>query len=72
MSTSTGAIRDLVAGDSEYQRLREQHARYAAELDHLANRPYLSAEEQMEEVRLKKLKLWTKDQMQMLRRRQAH
>lgn len=72
MSTPTAAIRDSMATNSEYQRLSEQHARYAAELDYLSAKRHLSVEEQMEEVRLKKLKLWTKDQMQALLRHQAH
>lgn len=67
MSTPTGAVREqLMASDPEYQRLNEEHARYAAQLDQLASKRYLNEQEQMEEVRLKKLKLRTKDQMEML------
>ncbi len=72
MSTPTATVRDTMVSNSEYQRLSEQHARYAAELDHLTTKPHLNADEQMEEIRLKKLKLWTKDQMQMLMRRESH
>ncbi len=55
-----------MASSEEYQRLREEHARYASQLDQLAAKTYLSEQEQMEEVRLKKMKLRVKDQMEML------
>ncbi|MFB3921207.1 MAG: YdcH family protein [Terriglobia bacterium] len=67
MSSPTEAIREqLMASSEEYQRLREEHARYASQLDQLAAKTYLSEQEQMEEVRLKKMKLRVKDQMEML------
>ena len=67
MSTLTEAIRgQLMAGNTEYQRLRDEHARYASELDQLSCKPYLSDQDQVEEVRLKKLKLRVKDQMEIL------
>ncbi len=67
MSSPTEAIREqLMASSQEYQRLRDEHARYASQLDQLAAKTYLSEQEQIEEVRLKKLKLRVKDQMEML------
>ena len=67
MSSPTEAIREqLMAENPEYQRLRQEHARYVAQLEHLATRHYLTEQEQMEEVRLKKLKLRVKDRMEML------
>ena len=67
MSSPTEAIREqLMASSEEYQRLREEHARYASELAQLAAKTYLSEQEQIEEVRLKKMKLRVKDQMEML------
>lgn len=67
MSSPTEAIREqLMAGSEEFQRLREEHARYAYQLDQLAAKTYLSEQEQIEEVRLKKMKLRVKDQMEML------
>jgi uncharacterized protein YdcH (DUF465 family) len=67
MSTPTGAIREqLMASNEHYQRLREEHAHYASQLDQLAAKNHLSEEEQVEEVRLKKLKLRAKDQMELL------
>ncbi|MGH9434994.1 MAG: hypothetical protein ACRD06_03230 [Terriglobia bacterium] len=64
MGDSTGTIRDqLVVNDKEYQRLQEEHARYEAQLEELESKKYLSEQEQVEEIRLKKLKLRAKDQM---------
>ncbi len=64
MSTPTEAIRDnSMANNQEYQRLYEEHGRYAAELDLLEAKSYLTEAEKIEEVRLKKLKLRLKDQM---------
>jgi uncharacterized protein YdcH (DUF465 family) len=67
MSTSTEAVREqLMAGNDQYRRLLEEHARYKDQLNALSAKPYLSDEEQAEEVRLKKLKLRAKDQMELL------
>lgn len=64
MSTPTEAIRDnSMANNPEYQRLHEEHGRYAAQLDRLEAKTYLTEDEKLEEVRLKKLKLRLKDQM---------
>ena len=45
----------------EIDRLHAEHRRYAQRLEDLLQKPYLSQEEQLEEVRLKKLKLHAKD-----------
>jgi len=45
----------------EIDRLHAEHRRYAQRLEDLLQKPYLSPEEQLEEVRLKKLKLHAKD-----------
>lgn len=67
MSTPAGAIRtQLVANNPEYQRLSEQHSHYAALLDQLVSKRYLNEQEQLEETRLKKLKLRLKDEMETL------
>ena len=67
MSSPTEAIREqLMVTNTEYQRLREEHAHYSAQLEELACRRFLSEQEKVEEVRLKKLKLRAKDQMEML------
>lgn len=45
----------------EISRLQAEHRRYAQRLEELIQKPYLSSDEQLEEVRLKKLKLHAKD-----------
>ena len=45
----------------EIGRLHAEHRRYAQRLEELLDKPYLSSDEQLEEVRLKKLKLHAKD-----------
>ena len=51
----------LMHTDEDFRHLVEQHADYAHKLEDLASRPHLTDQEQMEEVRLKKLKLHAKD-----------
>ena len=53
----------------EITRLHAEHRRYAQRLEELIQKPYLSADEQLEEVRLKKLKLHAKDLIYALERR---
>lgn len=55
----------------ELERLHEEHHRYAQRLEELVQKPYLSEEEQLEEVRLKKLKLHAKDLIYSLEHRAA-
>jgi uncharacterized protein YdcH (DUF465 family) len=70
VNTPTEAVREqLMANSPEYQRLCQEHAHYAALLDQLASKRYLSAQEQFEEVKLKKMKLRLKDEMEMLVRK---
>ena len=54
----------LMATNDEYRRLAAEHSDYARKLDQLEALPHLSAEEEMEEHRLKKMKLRLKDQME--------
>jgi len=54
--------------DSEaIRRLEDEHRHYSEKLETLLQKPWLSEDEQIEEVRLKKLKLHAKDQLTMLR-----
>ena len=55
----------------EITRLHAEHHRYAQRLEELLQKPYLSDDEQLEEVRLKKLKLHAKDLIYALERRLA-
>ena len=55
----------------ELDRLHAEHRRYAQRLEELIQKPYLSDDEQLEEVKLKKLKLHAKDLIYALERRSA-
>ena len=50
------------------QQLMQEHSLYDRRLDTLRSKLFLTASEQLEEVRLKKLKLSLKDEMERLRR----
>ena len=55
----------------ELGRLHAEHRRYAQRLDDLIQKPYLSVAAQLEEVRLKKLKLHAKDLIYAIEHRVA-
>ena len=61
--------RELLQRDDEYRQLATQHHDLDAQIHNLTARHYLSEPEQIEEVRLKKLKLQLKDQMESILRR---
>ena len=69
MSIPARSPRDVLL-DAEYQRLAQQHCEYEAELQRLSKAPYLSSEDLLEEVKLKKKKLLVKDQMEQIVARQ--
>ncbi len=68
---SSDAIREKLAKEDEaYRHLLAKHHEYDARLEELRSRRFLTEEEKTEEVRLKKLKLAMKDQMEaMVRQR---
>jgi uncharacterized protein len=51
-------------GQDEFQRLAQEHTQYSQRLESLTQKRFLTDDEKLEEVRLKKLKLRLKDQMQ--------
>ena len=53
----------LMATSEEFRALSSQHSQYHKELEALEAKPHLTDEEQVEEQRLKKVKLRLKDQM---------
>lgn len=53
----------------EINRLQAEHRRYSQRLDELTEKPYLSEDEQLEKIRLKKLKLHAKDLIYALEHR---
>jgi len=58
----------LLANHEEFRKLAMEHTEYAKRLDLLTQKRYLTDDEKLEEVRLKKLKLRLKDQMQNIER----
>jgi uncharacterized protein YdcH (DUF465 family) len=56
----------LLETDAEYQRLAEQHRQYESELQRISKAPYLNSEDLLEEIKLKKMKLHCKDEMERI------
>jgi uncharacterized protein YdcH (DUF465 family) len=56
----------LLAENEEFRRLAQEHTQYSQRLDSLIQKKYLSEDEKLEEVRLKKLKLRLKDEMERI------
>lgn len=60
-------VRDqLLTNHDEFRKLAQEHSQYAQRLDSLIQKRFLSEDEKLEEVRLKKLKLRLKDQMEAI------
>lgn len=53
----------LVQSNEEFRALAEQHAEYAKLIDAIESKPHVTDQDEIEEHRLKKLKLSLKDQM---------
>jgi len=63
------ASRDqLLASHEEFRKLVMEHTQYDQRLGLLTEKRYLTDDEKMEEIRLKKLKLRLKDQMESIER----
>ena len=52
----------LLTGQDDLQKLVQEHSQYSQRLESLTQKRYLTEDEKVEEVRLKKLKLRLKDQ----------
>jgi uncharacterized protein len=63
--------RQLLQSDEEYRQLATRHHDLDEQIHSLAARHYLTEPEQLEEVRLKKVKLHLKDQMENILRRRS-
>jgi len=53
----------LMATSEEFRELAAQHAEYERQLDAIEAKPHVTPEDEVEEHRIKKLKLHVKDQM---------
>ena len=58
----------VLTGHEEFRRLVQEHSQYSQRLESLTQKRFLTEDEKLEEVRLKKLKLRLKDQMVFLER----
>ena len=59
----------LMATSNQFRQLADQHAGYKRQLEEIEAKPHVTPEDDVEEHRIKKLKLHVKDQMnQMLAR----
>ena len=56
----------LMSTNEDFRRLAEQHSDYARKLEALESQLHLTEQEQIEETRLKKMKLRLKDQMEAI------
>lgn len=56
----------ILASHENLRKLAVEHSHYAQRLELLAQKRFLSEDEKLEEVRLKKLKLRLKDEIAML------
>ncbi len=56
----------LLASHEEFRRLAQEHNQFTQRLHSLIEKRYLTEDEKLEEVRIKKVKLRLKDQMQMI------
>jgi uncharacterized protein YdcH (DUF465 family) len=57
-----------MANHEEFRQLVVEHTQYSQKLESLTQKRFLSEDEKLEEVRLKKLKLRLKDQMELIER----
>ena len=58
----------LLASHEEFRRLAQEHMQHSQRLESLTQKRFLTEDEKIEEVRLKKLKLRLKDQMESIAR----
>src|SRR5215470_12990664 len=56
----------LMETNDEFRQLASQHSEFARKLDALEALPHLTQDEELEETRLKKMKLRLKDQMEAI------
>ena len=69
---ATSLREELIASHEEFRRLAQEHSQHSQRVEALLQKRYRSEEEKLEEVRLKKLKLRLKDQMEQIEQQHRH
>ncbi len=64
--TSEDIRQSLLARDSEFRSLVEEHSRCDSQLEQILNSPYINSEDLVQEAELKKTKLRLKDRMELI------
>ncbi len=59
-------IEELMKNDVELERLWSEHLDFERRLEEMNRKPYLTSEEQVEQARLKKLKLAGRDRIEAI------
>ena len=73
MPTASDEIKQsLINSDLEFRRLAEEHSRCESQLERILKQPYMSSEDFLEEIVLKKTKLRLKDRMELIVHRHQH
>jgi uncharacterized protein YdcH (DUF465 family) len=73
MPTASEELRQsLFNQDLEFRRLAEEHSRCENQLERILKQPYVSSEDFIEEITLKKMKLRLKDRMETIVARYQH
>ena len=65
-SSSQDIRQSQLARDPEFRNLAEEHSRCESQLEQILKSYYLSAEDLIQEVELKKLKLRLRDRMELI------
>lgn len=65
MSISSRELRDLLLASNEnFQRLASEHSQYETQLEQISNQTYVNSEDLILQIKLKKMKLRVKDEME--------
>ena len=62
----------LLTTDEQFRSLAEQHAHLKKQIEEIESKPHVTGADELEEQRLKKLKLRLKDQMNAIMARYRH
>ncbi|HTU44740.1 MAG TPA: YdcH family protein [Bryobacteraceae bacterium] len=62
----------LLTSNEQFRSLAEQHAQLKKKIEEIESKPHVTGEDELEEHRLKKLKLRIKDQMNELMAQYRH